>query len=184
LLFINSLPQKSIKLFGWDLSEFIEGRHELLHLYFVLVDMIQATFCDKNNLEEASSLARMIQALNPKLLNKKGKEEFYSFKAVYKDIYISILSEFLRNFLGVENFNSDCTPVLINNMTNNEERQTAFKQMFRSFIIKSHSDFETCSQEDDGSKKLPLFYPHQDHVRGRPMEKKKLGEAETLPKRN
>jgi hypothetical protein len=67
---------------------------------------------------------------------------------------------------------------LINNMTNNEERQTAFKQMFRSFIIKSHSDFETCSQEDDGSKKLPLFYPHQDHVRGRPMEKKKLGEAE------
>ena len=131
-------------------------------MYFVLVDIIQDTFCDKNNLEEASSLARMIQVLNPKLLSKKGKEAFYAFRAVYKDIYLAILSEFLCSFLGISHLNTDCTPERIQSMSSDEDRQFAFEELFRSFVIKTHGDFESCSVTKDETKQLPLFYPHHD----------------------
>ena len=107
----------------------------------------------------------MIQALNPKLLNKKGKEAFYAFKAVFKDIFVAILSEFFRNFLGAENLDFDRTPESIKNMTNDEERQVGFKKLFRSFIFKTHSDYEMCSEEAEDTKALPLFYPHQAFLR-------------------
>ena len=141
------------------------------------MDVIQDSFCDKHNLEEASSLARMIQVLNPKLLNKKGKEEFYAFRAVYKDIYISMLSEFLRDFLGAEDLNSDCTPESIRKMADDESKQLGFNQMFRSFIIKSHDDYGLCSKEPDIAKGLPLFYPHHNYVRIKePTKEKKVTE--------
>ena len=129
------------------------------------MDLIRDTFSDKKNLEEASTLSRMIQALNPKLLSKKGKEAFYAFKSVFRDIYLSLLSEFLCSFLEVENLNSDSTPESIRDLTNDVEKQEAFSKLFRNFIIKTHSDFATCSLEADDTKQLPLFYPHQDFVR-------------------
>ena len=128
-----------------------------MHMYFVLVDLIQDTFCDKNNLEEASSLARMIQALNPKLLNRKGKEDFYAFRSVYKDIYVAVLSEFLCNYLGVPDLNSDCTPEWIRKVSNKDDRLVALEEVFRSFIIQTHSDFETCSKKSGQKEELPLF---------------------------
>ena len=116
-----------------------------------------------------------LQVLNPKLLNKKGKEEFYAFRADYKDIYISMLSEFLRDFLGAEDLNSDCTPESIRKMADDESKQLGFNQMFRSFIIKSHDDYVLCSKEPDIAKVLPLFYPHHNHVRIKePKEEKKV----------
>ena len=139
----------------------------MLHLYFVLVDLIRDTFSDKDNLEEASSLSRMIQALNPKLLNKKGKEAFYAFKSVFMDIYLALLSEFLSSYLEVEDLNSDFTPASIRDLTNENEKQEAFRRLFRRFIIKTHDDFATCSPEPDNSKQLPLFYPHQHFLRNK-----------------
>ena len=156
---------KQMGLFGQHISDFIEGRHELLHLYFILVDIIQDTFSDPNNLEEASSLARMIQSLNPKLLNKRGKENFNAFKSVYKDIFLAIISEFLRDFLNVESLTRDSTPENIKNMKSDIEQQQAFVNLIRSFIIKTHPDFKNCSEIADNKSDLPPYYPHQDFLR-------------------
>ena len=128
------------------------------------MDLVQEQFGDRENLEEASSLSRMIQALNPKLLNKKGKESFYAFKYVFKDIFVSLIMEFLCNFLGVESLAEDCTPETIKNIKSEEERQIAFSNLICSFIIETHSDFENCPKTA-AVKKLPLHYPHQDFVR-------------------
>ena len=138
----------------------------MFHLYFILIDIIQDTFCDVNNLEEASSLARMIQDLNPKLVNKKGKEAFYAFKAVYHDIYVAMLSEFFRSFNQFEDLDHDCTPDHIKNLTNDQERQQGFVQLFRSFIVKTHLDFEKC-EKPVVAQQLPPFYPHHKSVRAK-----------------
>ena len=129
------------------------------------MDIIQEQFSDPENLEEASSLSRMIQALNPKLLNKKGKDSFYAFKYVYRDIYVALLSEFLRSFLHVEDLNKDCTPNNIQKIDCDDEQQVAFSSLVRAFIIKTHPDFKKCSETADINNKLPPYYPHQDFVR-------------------
>ena len=139
----------------------------MLHLFFILVDIIHEQFGDPENLEEAASLSRMIQALNPKLLNKKGKDSFYAFKYVYKDIYAALISEFLRSFLEVEDFSEDCTPASIQKIDDDAEKQVAFSNLVRSFIIRTHADFQNCSENYDPNLTLPLYYPHHDFLRNK-----------------
>ena len=158
--------------------EYIEGRHELLHLYFVLVDLIKDSFCDASNLEEASSLARMIQDLNPKLMNKKGKEEFYAFRAVFKDIFIALVSQFLCSFLGVDDLNFNCTPDSIKKIKIDSEKQAAFVQLFRSFIRNSHCDFENCSENLKEANPLPPYYPHHEYLRNKTQQRQESSNAD------
>ena len=42
--------------------------------------------------------------LNPKLASRKGKDDFYKFRDLYQDIYVALLSEFVRSELGEELF--------------------------------------------------------------------------------
>ena len=96
-----------------DKLGFIEGRHELLHFMFMLTDIGLDMFADKDNIEEAVSLSRLIKLLNPKLENKKGKDHYYAFRDLYSDIYLGQLGEFLRNFLNISSLETDGTPDVI-----------------------------------------------------------------------
>ena len=130
-----------------DRLRFIEGRHEPLHLYFVLVDIIQDLFSDPDNLQEPSSLATMIQVLNPKLMKKKGKEDLYAFKAVYNDIYVALISQFQCSFLKVDNLSQNCNPEALKKLEK-ADQQKGYEKLFRSFIKKTHPEFENCMEED------------------------------------
>ena len=75
--------------------DFISGRHELLHLYFVLCDIAVDSFSDNENLEEGSSLSRLISWLNPKLEGKKGKDHYYAFVHLFVDIFIALVGKLM-----------------------------------------------------------------------------------------
>ena len=60
-----------------DRLQFIEGRHELLHFLFMLSDVVVDCFGDPDNLEEAVSLSRLINMLNPKL-STQGSQTSYN----------------------------------------------------------------------------------------------------------
>ena len=70
-----------------DTLGFVEGRHEMFHFLFLMVDVCLDIFADKENLEESSSLSRIIQWMNPKLINKKGKDSYYQYRDLLIDIY-------------------------------------------------------------------------------------------------
>ena len=56
-------------------------------------------FGDSENLEEGSSLSRLISWLNPKLEGKKGKDYYYAFKYLFADIFTALIGEFFRTHL-------------------------------------------------------------------------------------
>ena len=97
-------------------------------------------------------------------MKKKGKEDFYAFRSVYKDIFVALISEFLCGFLNVDNLAQTCTPESLKKLEHSD-RQKGFKKLFRSFIMKTHPEFENCSEDYDETKELPQFYPHQDYLR-------------------
>ena len=69
---------------------------------------------------------------------------------------------------------SDCTPERIQSMSTEDDRQFAFEEFFRSFVIKIHCD---CLVEKDETKQLPLFYPHHDFLRVHSKNNAKSSEA-------
>ena len=145
--------------------QFIEGRHELLHFLFMLSDVVVNCFGDADNLEEPVSLSRIISMLNPKLSTRKGKDEFYLFRDLYRDIYVALLSDFVRSHLSVDSLRENVTPESISNETSKSKRKAMIKKMFRNIIKDSHAEFEDCSDGVDKSEPLPAFYPHQDYLR-------------------
>ena len=56
----------------------------MFHFLFLMVDVCLDNFADIENLEEASSLSRLIQWMNPKLVNKKGKDSYYQYRDLLK----------------------------------------------------------------------------------------------------
>ena len=74
-----------------DKLAFVEGRHELLHFLFMFCDMVLDIFADRDNLEEASSISRLIKMLNPKIENKKAKDAYYAFRDCFSDIFVAQL---------------------------------------------------------------------------------------------
>ena len=154
-----------------DRLQFIEGRHEGLHLFFMLSDVIMDCFADQDNLEEAASLSRLIAMLNPKLASRKGKDEFYQFRDAFQDIFVSLFSEFVRSHLGAEDLKNDCTPEYIKKETDLKKKDVLFTELFRKIIKNSHADYEDCGKLDETSP-LPAFYPHDRFVR--PKYQKKL----------
>ena len=81
-----------------DQLAFIQGRHEMLHFCFMFIEVIFDVLADKNNLEEGASLSRLVQWLNPKLVNKHAKDDYYKFRDMLTDIYTALLGENLRHF--------------------------------------------------------------------------------------
>ena len=150
-----------------DQLAFIQGRHEMLHFEFMIVEVIMDILADKQNLEEAASLSRLMQWLNPKLVNKHAKDDFYKFRDTLTDIYIALLGENLREFLKVENLENDATPEPIKNEMNPGVKQSLLFQFIRGFVIKTHDDFKDCKPTYQDVKPLPKFYPHQEFVRKR-----------------
>ena len=63
--------------------DFIAGRHELLHLYFVLCDVAVDCYGDSGNLEEGSSLSRLVSCLS----QRRGKT-FIMHLEVYFVIFL------------------------------------------------------------------------------------------------
>ena len=59
-------------------------------------------------------------------------------------------------------------------MSIEDDRQFAFEEFFRSFVIKIHCD---CLVEKDETKQLPLFYPHHDFLRVHSKNNAKSSEA-------
>ena len=158
-----------------DRLQFFEGRHELLHYLFMLSDVVVDCFADVDNLEEPTSLSRLISMLNPKLSSRKGKDEFYLFRDLFRDIYVALLSEFVRSHLGVENLRKDVTPESIRKETNQTEKIAMFTSMFRTIIKTSHAEFEDCMDDVNEENSLPEFYPHNNFLRKK--YQKDTGEA-------
>ena len=156
--------------------DFIAGRHELLHLYFVLCDIAVDCFCDSENLEEGSSLSRLISWLNPKLEGKKGKDYYYAFRHVFEDIFAAIVGEFFRTFMGAENLREDLTPEHIKEIEDPVSKQIAFTNLVRKFVILTHDEFSSCDEKKSVDKKLPKFYPHHSYLRTDKLNKKKADE--------
>ena len=148
-----------------DQLAFIEGRHEMLHFLFMYVEVLFNILADKNNLEEAACLSRLIQWLNPKLENKHAKDDYYKFRDVITDIYIALLGENLRHFLKVDSLEIDATPVSVKVEKNPANKQTLIFELIRSFVIQTHEDFKNCKTTFQEVNPLPKFYPHQDYVR-------------------
>ena len=148
-----------------DQLAFIEGRHEMLHFCFMFVEVIFDIFADKNNLEEASSLSRLVQWLNPKLVNKHAKDDYYKFRDMITDIYIALLGENLRHFFNVDNLEKDITPEPIKNEIDPIKKHSMLFDLIRSFVIKTHEDFKNCKSSYEEVNPLPDFYPHHEYVR-------------------
>ena len=148
-----------------DRLQFIEGRHELLHFLFMLSDVVVDCFGDPDNLEEAVSLSRLINMLNPKLSTRKGKDDYYKFRDLFHDIYVSLLSEFVRNHLGCEDLRQDVTPEHIRIEQDPKRKEAMFVDLFREMIRNSHAEFEDCNVKVNDAELLPSFYPHQKFVR-------------------
>ena len=130
-----------------------------------MVDVILDVFGDYNNLEEPCSLSRLIQLLNPKLEQKKGKDEYYKFRDLFKDIYFGLIGEFVRKFLEAESLEVDNTPSFIALEKDKFKRQKMFNQLIRIFVINSHAGFSGCSESISDCPELPLFYPHHEYLR-------------------
>ena len=148
-----------------DKLAFIEGRHELLHFMFMFCDVIQDIFGDADNLEEASCLSRLIQLLNPKLSNKKGKDSFYPFRDAYSDIFVAQLEVSLCRYLGVTNLLQDVTPDNIRLEPDQVKKKLLFHAFIRKFIKESHTDYTECEDEPSREQILPLYYPHEKFLR-------------------
>ena len=148
-----------------DRLQFIEGRHELLHFLFMLSDVVVDCFGDPDNLEEAVSLSRLINMLNPKLSTRKGKDDYYKFRDLFYDIYVALLSEFVRNHLGCEDLRQDVTPEHIRIEQDPKRKEAMFVDLFREMIRNSHAEFEDCNVKVNDAELLPSFYPHQKFVR-------------------
>ena len=144
---------------------FIEGRHEMLHFQFMFVEVILNILADKNNLEEAASLSRLIQWLNPKLVNKHAKDDYYKFRDTLTDIYIALLGENLRHFFNIDNLEKDVTPESIKNENIPSIKQSLIFELVRCFVISTHHDFNDCKSSFQAVKPLLKFYPHQEYVR-------------------
>ena len=76
----------------------------MFHFLFLMVDVIKDNYADKENLEESSSLSRLINLMNPRLESKKGKDCYYQFRDLFIDVYTGLVGEFLRTFLGAASF--------------------------------------------------------------------------------
>ena len=163
-----------------DCLQFIEGRHECLHLLFMLSDVIKECFADQNNLEESISLSRLIAMLNPKLASRKGKDDFYKFRDLYQDIYVALLSEFVRSELGVDDLRHDVTPGHINKEKEPKKKEALFVEMFRNIIKNSHADFEDCGKLNE-AEPLPPFYPQHDYLRPKYQNKPQSWKPTEVP---
>ena len=160
-----------------DRLQFFEGRHELLHYMFMLSDVVVDCFADADNLEEPTSLSRLISMLNPKLSSRKGKDEYYLFRDLFRDIYVALLSEFTRSHLGVENLRKDVTPESIRKETNQTVKDAMFTSLFRTIIKTCHAEFEDCMDDVADVKPLPEFYPHNKFLRRKYQKDIRGGEA-------
>ena len=144
---------------------FIQGRHEMLHFCFMFIEVIFDVLADKNNLEEGASLSRLVQWLNPKLVNKHAKDDYYKFRDMLTDIYTALLGENLRHFFNVDDLEKDVTPDYVKHEINPRKKQTLIFELIRSFVIKTHEDFKNCKTSYEDVTPLPKFYPHQNYVR-------------------
>ena len=147
-----------------DKLSFIEGRHELLHFMFMITDVALDIFADSDNLEEASSLSRLIKLLNPKIENKKGKDAFYAFRDVFSDIFVAQLGESLRSHLDVPNLESDVTPDYIKSEPDPSVKMKLFRALMRKFVRKSHEDYKSCAENFPDEPNLPPYYPHEKYL--------------------
>ena len=138
----------------------------MFHFMFLMVDVILDNFADKDNLEEPASLSRLIQMMNPRLENKKGKDAYYQYRDLLRDVFIGLLGEFFRSFMGSASLESDITPIDIKLEINQLKKQEAFASLVRKFIISTHADYADCNPDVSDSK-LPHFYPHQEFIRKR-----------------
>ena len=150
-----------------DKLSYIVGRHELLHYMFMLTDVCMDMFADQENIEEASSLSRLLKLLNPRLENKKAKDHFYAFRSMFSDIYLALLGEFLRKFLNVANLEEDATPVSIKVEKNMVKKQKLFKNLIRKLVRSVDDEYAKCLEDAEEVKKLPPFYPHNKFLRKR-----------------
>ena len=148
-----------------DQLAFIEGRHEMLHFLFMFVEVLFDILADKNNLEEAASLSRLIQWLNPKLVNKHAKDDYYKFRDTIMDIYFALLGENMRHFFMVDDLDVDVTPESVKLQQNPDEKQSLIFEFIRSFVIKTHEDFKDCQASYQDVESLPKFYPHHGYIR-------------------
>ena len=148
-----------------DKLGFIVGRHELLHYMFMLSDVCLDLFADKENIEEASSLSRLLKLLNPRLENKKAKDHYYAFRDLFSDIYVALLGEFLRKFLDVTNLEEDATPDSIKSEEDFSKKQKLLKNLTRKLIRSMDDEYGKCQEDAEKVKKLPLFYPHEKFLR-------------------
>ena len=148
-----------------DQLAFIQGRHEMLHFCFMFIEVIFDVLADKNNLEEGASLSRLVQWLNPKLVNKHAKDDYYKFRDMLTDIYTALLGENLRHFFNAENLEKDVTPDYVKHEIDPKRKQTMIFELIRSFVIKTHEDFKNCKTSYEDVTSLPKFYPHHNYVR-------------------
>ena len=148
-----------------DKLGFIEGRHELLHFMFMLTDVVLDLHADKDNIEEATSLSRLLKLLNPKLENKKGKDTYYAFRSFFSDIFIAQVGEFLRKFLKVKNLEQDATPESVRTEKDQSKKQGLLRLLIRNFIISVDSEYRECKKNPEEVKNLPPFYPHEKFLR-------------------
>ena len=151
----------------------------MFHFLFLMVDVVLDNFNDKENLEEACCLSRLIQWLNPRLENKRGKDCYYQFRDVFKDIYTGLIGEFLRAFLGVDSLESDNTPDDIKQESDVDRQQHKLTLLVRKFIIDTHAEYSNC-EADDTISKLPEFYPHHAFLRSRHSDMRLEDDAESL----
>ena len=147
-----------------DKLGFIVGRHELLHFMFMLTDVVQDIYSDNDNIEESSSLSRLVKLLNPRLENKKGKDFYYAFRDLYSDVYLAQLGEFLRNYLNVNTLQEDATPDNIKQEKDSMIKQKLLKLLIRKFILSVDEEYSNCEETSDGDN-LPSFYPHEQFLR-------------------
>ena len=137
----------------------------MFHFMFLMVDICLDIFADKDNLEESTSLSRLIQWMNPKLINKKGKDSYYQYRDLLKDVYTGLLGEFLRFFIESESLEKDNTPAEIKNETDPDKKQHLFCSLVRKFIIGTHEEYAHCPLDSEEVLKLPDFYPQHEFLR-------------------
>ena len=137
----------------------------MFHFMFLMVDICLDIFADKDNLEESTSLSRLIQWMNPKLINKKGKDSYYQYRDLLKDVYTGLLGEFLRFFIESESLEKDNTPAEIKNETDPDKKQQLFCSLVRKFIIGTHEEYAHCPLDSEEVLKLPDFYPQHEFLR-------------------
>ena len=137
----------------------------MFHFMLLMVDICLDIFADKDNLEESTSLSRLIQWMNPKLMNKKGKDSYYQYRDLLKDVYTGLMGEFLRFFLESESLEKGNTPAEIKNETVTDKKQQLLCSLVRKFIIRTHEEYKHCPLDSEEVLKLPDFYPQHEFLR-------------------